>query len=65
MPDDDSQLTLVQRKLKAMGLSMAEVGTGRYLITDSRCNVAAGFVACMTLDAIESRIGQALPGGAK
>ncbi len=58
MPDDDLQLTRVQRRLNAMGLSMAEVGTGRYLVTDSRCNVAAGFVACMTLDAIESRMNE-------
>jgi len=41
-----------------MGLSMAETGTGRYLVTDRRCNLAPGFLPLMTLDAIEKQISQ-------
>jgi len=41
-----------------MGLSMAETGTGRYLVTDLRCNLAPGFLPLMTLDAIEKQISQ-------
>jgi hypothetical protein len=63
VPEDEAQFTRVQRRLGSMGLSMAETGTGRYLVTDRRCNLAPGFLPLMTLDAIEKQISQTQPGG--
>jgi hypothetical protein len=55
MSEDSARLDRVERRLKAMGLQVTPVGIG-FLVTDSRCNLAVGFVPNMTLDAIESRI---------
>jgi hypothetical protein len=59
MPGEDTQLDRVERRLKAMGLQITNIGNG-FLVTDMRCNVVAGFVPNMTLDAIDSRINERL-----